>query len=84
IDNEVVRLIKGAYDTSKTVLQAHMQTLHALSSLLLEKETVLGKELDELIYKMEPGFVLPKRPEDTEKSESEPAQVAAEKSAGVS
>ncbi|MFZ1985176.1 MAG: ATP-dependent zinc metalloprotease FtsH [Desulfatitalea sp.] len=83
IDTEVVRLIKTAYDKSKAVLQEHMQTLHALANLLLEKETVLGKELDELILKVEPGFVLPKRPDDTYKSESEPARATAEKSADV-
>ncbi len=84
IDNEVVRLIKTAYDNSKSVLQAHMPTLHALSSLLLEKETVLGKELDELIFKIEPDIVLPKRSEETEKAESEAVQANAEKIPGIS
>jgi cell division protease FtsH len=84
IDNEVVRLIKTAYDNSKSVLQAHMQTLHALSSLLLEKETVLGKELDELIFKIEPGIVLPNRSESTEKAAPEAVQAITEKSAGIS
>jgi cell division protease FtsH len=84
IDNEVVRLIKTAYDNSKSVLQAHMPTLHALSSLLLEKETVLGKELDELIFKIEPDIVLPKRPEETEKGESEAVRANAEKIPGIS
>ncbi len=84
IDNEVVRLIKTAYDNSKSVLQAHMPTLHALSSLLLEKETVLGKELDELIFKIEPDIVLPNRSEETEKAESQAVPANAEKIAGIS
>jgi len=30
--------------------------------MLLEKETVLGKELDDLIYSMRPGIRLPATP----------------------
>ena len=35
--------------------------LDALSERLLEKETVLGQELDELILAMRPGFVFPSK-----------------------
>jgi cell division protease FtsH len=74
IDAEVAGLIKLAYDRSKEVLSGHLKTLHALSDLLLEKETVLGKELDELILSVEPGIHLPPRPEDTEKEETAKAR----------
>ncbi len=83
IDAEVARLIKAAYDVAKKVLEEHMQTLHALSNLLLEKETVLGKELDELILKVEPGIVLPKRSEETDKVEPVMVQASIEKNAGI-
>ncbi len=69
IDAEITRLIKTAYDLSKSVLLDHITVLHALAELLLEKETVLGKELDELILSVEPDAQLPVRPED----EKEPA-----------
>ncbi len=69
IDAEITRLIKTAYDLSKSVLLDHITVLHALTELLLEKETVLGKELDELIFSIEPDAQLPVRPED----EKEPA-----------
>jgi cell division protease FtsH len=69
IDAEITRLIKTAYDLSKSVLLDHMAVLHALAELLLEKETVLGKELDELILSIEPDAQLSVRPED----EKEPA-----------
>lgn len=69
IDAEITRLIKTAYDLSKSVLLDHITVLHALTELLLEKETVLGKELDELIFSIEPDAQLPVRPED----EREPA-----------
>jgi len=54
IDAEVNRLVKNAYDRAKEVLNEHIDILHALAKLLLEKETVLGKELDELILSIEP------------------------------
>lgn len=38
--------------------------LHKLSELLLEKETVMGAELDDMISIMRPGIVLPSHPID--------------------
>ena len=38
-----------------------MDILHALSDRLLERETVMGKELDELILSMRPGFEFPSK-----------------------
>jgi cell division protease FtsH len=64
IDNEVSRLIITAYQQAKTILQEHMDILHALAALLLEKETVLGKELDELILSIKPDANLPPPVED--------------------
>ena len=66
IDNEVTRLIKTAYDRAKVVLEEQLDILHSLASLLLDKETVLGKELDELILSMKPDIKLPPRPSDEE------------------
>jgi cell division protease FtsH len=44
-----------------------LDILHKLAELLLEKETVLGKELDELIQSLRPGIELPsKNIDDTE------------------
>ena len=37
-------------------MEENLDILHALADLLLEKETVLGKELDALILSMKPGF----------------------------
>jgi cell division protease FtsH len=66
IDDEISSLIKSAYKKAKTVLEEHLDLLHALSELLLEKETVLGKELDELIKSMKPDIDLPNRADDEE------------------
>jgi cell division protease FtsH len=65
IDEEINRLIKNSYDRAKQVLKENLDILHRLSELLLEKETVLGKELDELILSMRPGIKL-SQPDDFE------------------
>jgi len=59
IDSEVNRLIDTAYDRAKSVLNDNLDILHRLADLLLETETVMGKELDELIREMRPGIELP-------------------------
>jgi len=61
IDAEVAGLIDEAYDRAKTVLTEHIDILHKLADLLLEKETVMGKELDALILEMRPGFDFPSK-----------------------
>jgi cell division protease FtsH len=64
IDAEISLLIKRSYDRSKRVLEEHIDVLHALAALLLEKETVLGKEMDALILQVKPDIELPTRPGD--------------------
>ena len=59
IDQEVSRLVSQAYEKARQVLEENLDILHKLASLLLEKETVLGEELDELIYTLRPGIRLP-------------------------
>jgi cell division protease FtsH len=69
IDEEINKLVNGSYNRAKEVLNDNMDILHKLAELLLEKETVLGKELDELIVSLKPGFKLPsKGTSDTDES----------------
>ena len=56
IDAEVALLIKRAYKTAKKILEENIELLHALTDLLIEKETVLGVELDDLIASIKPDF----------------------------
>ncbi len=56
IDAEVALIIDRAYQTAKKVLEDNMDILHALTKLLMEKETVLGPELDDLIASLRPNF----------------------------
>jgi len=67
IDQEVNKLIKNSYASAQAVLKENLDILHKLAESLLEKETVMGKELDELIQSLRPGIKLPsKTPEDLE------------------
>lgn len=59
IDAAISKLVDEAYQQAKAVLDENVDILHKLSELLLEKETVMGKELDELIQTMRPGFEFP-------------------------
>ncbi len=73
IDDEIINLIKNSYDRAKTVLNENLDILHKLAEVLLEKETVLGKELDELIHELRPGIELPSRPLDDQETTTESA-----------
>jgi cell division protease FtsH len=59
IDEEINKLIKNAHGRAKSVLNENLDILHKLAEVLLEKETVMGKELDELIQSLRPGIELP-------------------------
>ncbi len=54
IDSEVHVLITKAYANAKKILTEHIDILHKLAELLLEKETLQGAQLDELIISMRP------------------------------
>lgn len=58
IDGEISKLILGAYDRAKKVLEENIDILHKLANMLLDKETVMGAELDEIIREMRPGIKL--------------------------
>lgn len=56
IDAEIALIIDRAYQTAKKCLEKNIDILHALTDLLIEKETVLGPELDDLIAGLRPDF----------------------------
>nr|WP_319396529.1 ATP-dependent zinc metalloprotease FtsH [uncultured Desulfobacter sp.] len=56
IDAEVAAVINRAYATAKIILEENIDILHALTDLLLEEETVMGPELDDLIASLRPEF----------------------------
>lgn len=76
IDDEINKLISDAYQCATDVLKENMDILHKLAEELLEKETVMGQELDELIIALRPGIKLhshePEDPEQESQAASEP------------
>jgi cell division protease FtsH len=56
IDAEVARLVDNAFKKAKQILEENIDILHRLTDLLIEKETVMGAELDDLIAEMRPEY----------------------------
>ena len=50
IDKEVKKLVDEAHDRAREVLTKHKAQLHKIASALLEKETLTGDELRELVF----------------------------------
>jgi cell division protease FtsH len=74
IDAEIHNLVIQSYERAKSVLTEHLDVLHKLAEQLLEKETILGAELDELIHQVRPGIELPEKPDNSEQVEEEADQ----------
>ena len=68
IDEEINDLVEKAYNRAKKILEDNLDILHSLAERLLEKETVMGKELDELISSMRPGFEFPSKTSEVEEN----------------
>jgi len=49
IDEEVKSIVTTSYRRAIKILEDHIDVLHAVSKLLLEKETIDGKDIDEII-----------------------------------
>jgi cell division protease FtsH len=49
IDQEIRNVVTEAYATAKKILKDNMNTLHALAEALLERETLVEKEIDAII-----------------------------------
>ncbi len=59
IDEEIDNLIDRNYNRARKILNENIDILHRLAEFLLEKETVTGSELDDLIRAARPGIDLP-------------------------
>ena len=45
---EVKRIVDTAYNRARTILSKHVDKLHAVASVLLEKEKIEGEEFDKI------------------------------------
>lgn len=48
IDEEVKRIVDSAYEHASTILKDHIDKLHKVATILLEKEKITGEEFDEI------------------------------------
>lgn len=55
IDQEVMKMLKDAYDEAKSMLAAHRESLDKIADFLIERETITGKEFMEIFHKVEGG-----------------------------
>ena len=49
VDDEVVKLVKAAYDKAMNILAENQGKLHEISAYLLERETITGEEFMEIL-----------------------------------
>ena len=49
IDDEIRRVIEEAHEKARTVLREHMDELHRLSALLIERETIDKDQFERLL-----------------------------------
>ncbi|MCI8637588.1 MAG: ATP-dependent zinc metalloprotease FtsH [Coprococcus sp.] len=53
IDQEVMKMLKGAYEEAKRLLSEHRETMDEIAAFLIEKETITGKEFMKIFRKCE-------------------------------
>jgi cell division protease FtsH len=70
IDDEIRRVIEEAHDAATRVLREHMEELHKLSILLIERETVDKDQFERLLAGEPEESVFP--PEESKPVEEEP------------
>jgi cell division protease FtsH len=59
IDDEIRRVIEEAHDRARKVLAEHMEALHTLSELLIERETIDKDQFERLLAGEAPESVFP-------------------------
>lgn len=53
IDQEVMAMLKGAYEEAKRLLNGHREALDKIAAFLIEKETITGKEFMKIYHEVE-------------------------------
>ncbi|MFQ5427091.1 MAG: hypothetical protein ACE5EV_08425, partial [Gaiellales bacterium] len=71
IDDEIRRIVEDAHERARLLLVDHMDDLHTLSELLIERETLDRDEFERLLAGEDPESVFAE-PDDDETVEPEP------------
>jgi cell division protease FtsH len=66
IDDEIRRVIEEAHQLAVTTLKTHMDELHQLSGLLIERETIDKDQFERLLAGEDPTTVFPDEPKPEE------------------
>jgi cell division protease FtsH len=74
IDDEIRRVIEEAHELALSVLRAHMDELHKISAILIERETIDRDQFERLIEGEDESTVFP----DEAPAEPEPPQAEEE------
>jgi cell division protease FtsH len=71
IDDEIRRVIEEAHDRARRVLVAHMEELHQISEILIERETIDKDQFERLLTGEAPESVFPEVPAEQPAEEPE-------------
>jgi cell division protease FtsH len=63
IDDEIRRVIEEAHELALQVLREHMEQLHRISQILIERETIDRDQFERLLAGEDEGTVFPAEPE---------------------
>ncbi|MDM8535437.1 ATP-dependent zinc metalloprotease FtsH [Desulfobacterales bacterium HSG17] len=69
IDQEITKLIHEAHQKALEILKDNIDVLHKLTEVLLEKETIMGADLDDLIMSMRPEMKLSQNNSDEDENQ---------------
>jgi cell division protease FtsH len=73
IDDEIRRVIEEAHERARRVLRDHMDELHQISALLIERETIDKDQFERLLAGESPASVFPEeKPAPAEEPEKKP------------
>jgi cell division protease FtsH len=80
IDDEIRRVIEEAHDTATRVLREHMDDLHRLSAILIERETIdkdqyerlLAGEAEESVFPAEEPAIAEPEPDEEKRPKLRP------------
>jgi cell division protease FtsH len=71
IDDEIRRVIEEAHGTAHRVLSEHMEELHTLSAILIERETIDKDQFERLLAGEPEGSVFPEQAEAPDEAPAE-------------
>ena len=64
IDQEVMKILKNAYDEAIRLLSDDREAMDKIAAFLIEKETITGKEFMKIFRAVEKGLEIPENLED--------------------